>query len=56
MLQTDGRTDGQTDRQTDGQNWYSKSRPDSARYALASVAKTTRHILARVEMTLYTRY
>ena len=27
-------TDGQTDRQ----NWYSNSRPDAARYALASVA------------------
>ena len=26
-----------TDRQTDGQNWYSNSRPDAARYALASV-------------------
>ena len=27
-------------RQTDGHNWYSNSRPDAARYALASVAKT----------------
>ena len=26
-------------RRTDGQNWYSNSRPDAARYALASVAK-----------------
>ena len=28
-----------TDRRTDRQNWYSNSRPDAARYALASVAK-----------------
>ena len=27
------------DRQTDRQNWYANSRPDAARYALASVAK-----------------
>ena len=32
-------TDGQTDRRTDEHNWYSNSRPDPARYALASVAK-----------------
>ena len=36
---SDGRTVGQTDRRTDGQNWYSNSRSDAARYALASVAK-----------------
>ena len=36
---TDGQTDRQTDGRTDIQNWYSNSRPDAARYALASVAK-----------------
>ena len=33
-------TDRRTDRRADRQNWYSNSRPDAARYALASVAKT----------------
>ena len=35
-------TDGQTNGRTDGRNWYSNRRPDAARYALASVAKTDR--------------
>ena len=32
----------QTDGRTDIQNWYSNSRPDAARYALALVAKMER--------------
>ena len=38
-------TDGQTDGQTDRQNWYGKSRPDAARYALASVATSDRLVV-----------
>ena len=36
-------------RQTDRQNWYSNSRPDAARYALASVAKTDDDDLITIE-------
>ena len=46
----------QSDRQTDGRidrhNWYSNSRPDAARYALASVAKNAllqRHISPKTQ-------
>ena len=46
-------TDGLTDGRTDGQNWYSNSRPDAARYALASVAKISHRERFRFQVKMH---